>query len=113
MSQKKRREYPAEFKAKAVARMKSCNSVVGLARELGICWSLLYKWRDQLQQESASQGASEQEHAAAAAEKELAELRAALATKTLEVDFFKGALQKIEARRQKPGGVAFTTKSGK
>ena len=112
MSQKKRREYTAEFKAEAVARMKHCKSVVGLARELGICWSLLYTWRDRLQSEPTSKGAGEQKPAVEA-EKELAELRAALATKTLEVDFFRGALQKIEARRQRLGGVAFTTKSGK
>ena len=33
-------------------------------------------------------------------EKELNELKRLLAEKTLEVDFFKGALQKVEARRQ-------------
>jgi hypothetical protein len=39
-----------------------------------------------------------------------------LADKTLELDFFKGALQKIEARRQQSEGSgekASTTKSGK
>jgi len=112
VSQKERREYTAEFKAEAVARMKHCKSVVGLARELGICWSLLYRWRDRSQQEPTDKGDGKQEQALAA-ERELAELRAALATKILEVDFFRGALQKIEARRQRPGGVAFTTKSGK
>jgi hypothetical protein len=43
-------------------------------------------------------------------------LREALATKVKEVDFFKGALQKVEARRQNSGGSgkpASTTKSGK
>jgi hypothetical protein len=38
-----------------------------------------------------------------------------LANKTLEVDFFKGALQKVEARRQtsgESGARASTTKSG-
>ena len=114
MSQKKkRREYTPEFKAAAVARLENCQSVVGLAEELGICWSLLYKWRDRMQEQTAAEGAREQERAEAAAAKELADLRVALATKTLEADFFRGALQKIEARRQMSGGVAFTTKSGK
>jgi len=39
-----------------------------------------------------------------------------LAEKTLEVDFFKGALQKVEARRQpncNSGEMASMTKSGK
>jgi hypothetical protein len=43
-------------------------------------------------------------------------LKQLLAEKTLEVDFFKGALQKVEARRQKSGingEKASTTKSKK
>jgi len=39
-----------------------------------------------------------------------------LAEKTMEVDFFKGALQKVEARRQRSsssGEKTSTTKSGK
>ncbi len=43
-------------------------------------------------------------------------LKRLLAEKTLEVDFFKGALQKVEARRQSnsdSGEKASTTKSGK
>jgi hypothetical protein len=42
-------------------------------------------------------------------------LKQALGEKTLEVDFFKGALQKVGARSQgnsKPGETASTTKSG-
>ena len=48
--------------------------------------------------------------------KEVSQLKRVLAEKTLELDFFKGALQKVEARRQQSGGSgakASTTKSGK
>ena len=47
--------------------------------------------------------------------KEVSRLKRALAEKTLEVDFFKGALQKVEARRQRSGnsgGTASTPRSG-
>ena len=47
--------------------------------------------------------------------KEVSHLKRVLAEKTLEVDFFKGALQKVEARRQrsgKSGETASTTRSG-
>ena len=47
--------------------------------------------------------------------KENHQLKRVLAEKTLEVDFFKGALQKIEARRQtsdRSGARASTTRSG-
>jgi hypothetical protein len=48
--------------------------------------------------------------------KQVRNLKRVLAEKILEVDFFKGALQKIEARRESSGGsggTASTTKSGK
>ena len=48
--------------------------------------------------------------------KEVSQLKRVLAEKTLELDFFKGALQKVEARRQQSGGSgakASMTKSGK
>ena len=108
-AKKKKRVYTAEFKVKAVARMKHCESVVGLAKELGIGWSLLYRWREALHT-AAIQATVKPD---AAREGELLELKLALAKKTLEVDFFKGALQKVESLRQPRGGTAFTTKSGK
>jgi len=40
---------------------------------------------------------------ASAHRKEIHRLKELLAEKTLEVDFFRGALQKVEARRQKSG----------
>jgi hypothetical protein len=48
-------------------------------------------------------------------EEENRQLKQLLAERTLEVDFFKGALQKIAARRQADGGTgetASTTKCG-
>jgi hypothetical protein len=44
------------------------------------------------------------------------QLKQALAEKVLEVDFFKGALQKVEARRRpngKAGATASTPRSGR
>src|SRR5437899_4508723 len=51
---------------------------------------------------------------ASAHRKEIHRLKQLLAEKTLEVDFFKGALQKVEARRQRNSGsgeMASTTRS--
>jgi hypothetical protein len=53
---------------------------------------------------------------ASAHRKEIHRLKQRLAEKTLEVDFFRGALQKIEARRQRNNGsgkMASTTRSEK
>jgi predicted RNase H-like nuclease (RuvC/YqgF family) len=101
----------------AVERLNRCDDVGRLAKELGVYRRLLYTWRDKLEGMEAAQ--SEENPVGnsreAALRKEVRELKRVLAEKALEVDFFKGALQKIEARRQKsekPGERASTTKSG-
>jgi len=40
--------YPKEFRRMAVERLKNCDNIVALSRELGVHRRLLYKWRDQL-----------------------------------------------------------------
>jgi transposase-like protein len=99
--------YPRAFRELAVERMKSCDNIAALARELGVHRTVLYQWRDQL--------GPREEVPETRLERENQVLKQALADKTLEVDFFRGALQKIEARRQssgKAGETASTTKSG-
>ena len=98
----------------AVERLKGCDNIVALSEELDVHRRLLYKWRDQL--EPIDDGVAPPENSR---ERELrlqvAQLKRLVADKTLEADFFKGALQKVEARRQsnKPAGeTASTTKSG-
>ena len=44
----KQRRYSAEFKLDAVSRMEHCETITGLAKELGIRRKFLYQWRDQL-----------------------------------------------------------------
>ncbi len=40
--------YPKEFRRMAVERLKNCDNILALSRELGVHRRLLYKWRDQL-----------------------------------------------------------------
>ncbi len=104
---------PEDVRRMALERMKSCNNITALAKELGLSRSALYKWK--WQTETGEQGAGSQSGIPVRQlRKKIDELERALAEKTLEVDFFKGALQKIEARRQRKsdsGGTASTTKS--
>src|SRR5215467_6841280 len=96
----------------AVARLKSCDNIGALAQELGIHRRLLYKWRDQL--EPVEHG--EPVPSTPELRQQVRQLKRLLAEKTMEVDFFKGALQKVEARRQRSsnsGEPTFTSKSGK
>jgi transposase-like protein len=98
----------------AVERMETCDDVGELARELGIRPRCLYKWRKKLESIEPGQEASRPSTHASAHRKEIHRLKQLLAEKTLELDFFKGALQKVEARRQRSsesGGKASTNTS--
>ena len=108
--------YPKEFRRMAVERLKTCDNIVELSQELGVHRRLLYKWRDQFDPfdpgEESPQGNSRE----STLRTEINQLKRVLVDKTLELDFFKGALQKVEARRQKSGisgEKASTTKSKK
>jgi len=97
----KKQLYTREFRQMAVGRMKVCDNVTTLAKELRVPRQLLYVWRDReeaitLRQPSGAKSAS----SAKEEKKEVQRLKRLLAEKALEVDFFKGALQKFEARRQ-------------
>jgi transposase-like protein len=109
------RRHTNEFKQKCVERMKQCDDIGALAKELDIHRRMLYRWRDQL--DPVEKRAGPPPHSREARlRQEVNRLKRALAEKTLEIDFFKGALQKIEARRQRQddtGAKASTTKSGK
>ena len=99
----------------ATGRLKSCDNIVALSRELGVHRGLLYHWRDQGEplegREDLPGNSSESK-----LRQEVSALKQALAEKTLELDFFRGALQKVEARRRSSastGEPASTTKSKK
>jgi transposase-like protein len=98
----------------AVERLKGCDNIVALSAELGVHRRLLYKWRDQLEPIDDGQGLP-QNSKVRGLQLQVEQLMRLVADKTLEADFFKGALQKVEARRQsntKAGETASTTRSG-
>ena len=106
--------YPKAFRKMAVERLKSCDNIVALSEELGVHRRLLYKWRDQLEpiEDGEKPPANSRE---GELRRKVGQLKRLVADKTLEADFFKGALQKVEARRQsnaKAGETASTTRSG-
>lgn len=63
---------------------------------------MLYKWRDDLEAlySQAEDGQPIINSRESALRKELLRVKRLLAEKTVELDFFKGALQRVEARRQ-------------
>jgi len=114
------RRHTVEFKRQVVERMKACENIQALARELELERKLLYTWKYQLE------GRPEPRHAnlATTAEErkdkqlrdEIAKLKSALADKALENDFFESALLKIKEVRQQSvnsGASASTTSSSR
>src|SRR5262249_59675585 len=92
----------------AVERMRTCENVGELAQELGVRPRCLYKWRAKLERLEPGEEAARPSTHAAAYRKENQQLKRLLAEKTLEVDFFRGALQKVEARPPPNGGNCTT-----
>jgi transposase-like protein len=112
------RHHSVEFKQQAVERMKGCNNLGALARELDVHRSMLYIWRNQAegrpQPGRAPVGESPEQGPENRLKQENQRLKEALGQKTLEIDFFKGALRRIKETRQNntvTGGTASTPKS--
>ena len=105
---KKHRRHSEELKREVVKRMRECKNIEGLGRELGLDVKMMYQWKwkeegraprkpSPLTTQAAEQGSME------TLRRENAQLKRLLAEKALEVDFFKGALQQVEARRRGRG----------
>ena len=105
--------YPDEIRRMAVERFRACKNIVALSRELGVHRRLLYKWRDQFDSIDCDEEQPQEKRNESTLRVEFNRLKRLLADKTLEVDFFKGALRKVEARRRQSGlagAKAYTTK---
>ena len=112
------RRHSVEFKRQAVERMKGCDNIQALARELKVERKLLYTWKYQVEGRPEPRHANLAESAEQRQENQLRlenqRLKEALGEKALEVDFFKGALRRIKAGRQNntvSGAPASTPKS--
>ena len=110
------RRHTLEFKRQAVERMKTCPNIHELARDLKVQRKLLYTWKYQLEgrpePRHANLGVAAEERKEKHLQDEIAKLKAALADKTLEIDFFRSALLKVKERRQTSTGpgVSASTK---
>jgi transposase-like protein len=112
------RRHTVEFKRQAVERMKTCENIGALARELKIQRKLLYTWKYQFEgrpePRHANLGIAAEERKEKQLGDQITKLKSALAEKTLENDFFERALLRIKEGRQKnneTGASASTTSS--
>jgi len=109
--------------------MKACDNITQLARELGIRRKWLYEWSQQERAsepngesppETVSGGASQTAESQAAAlrleaklRKQVQNLETLVARQNLEIDFFKGALQRIGQRRGKRQEITASASTNK
>jgi transposase-like protein len=101
-------KFPKAFWEMAVARLKSCDNISTLAKELGVHRRLLDSWRDKLEPIDQDDGPPPPNRREATLRKEVSKLKRVVADKTLEADVFKGAVHTVQARRQRSGGAGGT-----
>ena len=111
------RKYDEGFRQAALERMKTSEDVSALALELGVNRSQLYRFRNEAlgripvpRPESWRQEKNEERQ-----RRRIAELERLVARQSLELDFFRGALLRIEENRRKraqTSGKPSTSKSG-
>lgn len=118
LRQRERRLFSREFKLAAIHRMESAGNVSALADELGVRRELLYDWREKFAAGGAEalKGSGRPRTSAEApealeAQARIAALERKLGEQALLIDFFKGALQRIEASRRPKDGPGVTASS--
>ena len=120
-----RRSFDLAFKRAALARLASGELVSKLAAEFGVHRQLIYKWRDaeragclgrrrgrptkaeRLAREAGLAEADELE----LARRKIAELERKIGQQAVDLDFFRGALRRIEASRPASEGPGVTRSS--
>jgi transposase-like protein len=120
-----RRSFSLEFKRAALARLAAGEVVSRLAAEFGVHRQLIYKWLDseragrlgrrrgaptkveRLAREAGLAEASELE----LARRKIAELERKIGQQAVDLDFFRGALRRIEASRRASGEPGVTESS--
>jgi len=119
MSGRRVRRFSRAFKLKAVERLEAGESATALGRELGVRPTLIYQWRAAWRAGGAEglrgAGRPRADEAPAApvmtAEARIAELERQLGQQAFDLDFFKGALRRIEASRRPKDGPGATASS--
>lgn len=129
MSQSESGRYSREFMLKAVERLEAGERASALALELNLQRTIVYHWRERVRAKGAEaltskRGRPRQSNAPAAesvraprptvsdltqARAQIAELERLVGRQQLDLDFFRGALRRLEASRrlsEEPGATA-------
>src|ERR1700758_1673595 len=109
-----RRRFTREFKLAAIQRLEQGISIAEVARGLEVNSNLLQRWRNEFRQGpgNAFPGHGQRRWS----EGRIAELERKIGQQTLEIDFLKRCLQRIEEQRMlqaSSGNPQSTSRSGK
>jgi transposase len=109
-----RRRFTREFKLAAVQRLEQGISIAEVARALEVNPNVLHRWRSEFRQGpgNAFPGRGQRRWS----EGRIAELERKIGQQTLEIDFLKGCLQRIEEQgmlQALNGNPPSTARSGK
>src|SRR5262245_35096598 len=107
--------YPESFRQTAVERFKCCENIEWLAKELGVPRQTLYRWHDESQRAAEEGEPVPEKSRESRLRREVRDLKRLVAKQALEVDFFRGALQRMEGGHREnrgSGEPASTTTSG-
>lgn len=119
MSGRQARRFSRAFKLKAIERLEAGESATALGRELEVRPTLIYQWRtvwraggaDGLRRPGRPRADEAPAVEAMTAEQKIAELERKLGQQAFDLDFFKGALRRIEASRRPKDGPGATASS--
>jgi transposase-like protein len=92
-----RRQFSQEFKLAAIRRLEQGVSMAEVARGLEVSPNVLHRWRREFRQGpgNAFPGNGKQRWS----EGQIAELQRKIGQQTIEIDFLRGCLQRIEEQR--------------
>ena len=109
------KSFSLEFKLAALGQIDEGESVARVARDFGVSRKTIYQWRDQLRQaeglsDKPSERVSRPELPAelVRARERIAELERKIGQQQVELDFFRGALRRIEASHRPSDGPGVT-----
>ena len=131
MSQENRRSFSREFKLAVIGRLEAGESGSALALELGVKRTILYRWRDAWRVGGApalrsgrgrppklealemadARGVAAKAGDLKEARRQIAELERKVGQQALDLDFFKGALRRIETSRRPDTAAGATVSS--
>jgi|SRR5690554_2452995 len=131
MSGERGRSFSREFKLRAIERLEAGERMTALSAELGVSRQVLHGWRELYRVggaqalrsrrgrpsrwESPGAGAAHgppgREDALALARRRISELEGKIGRQQLELDFFRGALRRIEGSRRPSDGPGATVSS--